>query len=101
MPLPPGVFCPCSVVRFFVRIGSCCVFHLSTKELHRGKESKEGEEEGQKGEEEVVSSFAVSGCRSFAGDATLRATHKFGGWSDPAAISLRDIPYVMRERPWA
>jgi hypothetical protein len=33
------------------------VFDLSTKELHRGKEDKEGKKEGQESEEEVIFSF--------------------------------------------
>jgi hypothetical protein len=59
----------------FVRISFCCVFELSTQELHYGQESKEKESE----EEEVILRLSV---------ATLSAAHEIGGWTCPAAFRL-------------
>ena len=44
-------------VTICVQIGGRRVFDLSTKELHRGKEDKEGEKESQENEEEVIFGF--------------------------------------------
>jgi hypothetical protein len=59
----------------FVRISFCCVFELSTQELHYGEESKEKESE----EEEVILRLGV---------APSSATHEIGGWTYPAAFRL-------------
>ena len=64
----------------FVRISFCCVFELSTQELHYGEESKEKESE----EEEVILRLGV---------ATLSAMHEIGGWTCPAAFCLRDMHF--------
>jgi len=86
---PPPISCECrsrweyfaaNAWYVFVRISFCCVFELSTQELHYGEESKEKESE----EEEVILRLGV---------ATLSAAHEIGGWTCPAAFCLRDVHF--------
>jgi hypothetical protein len=67
----------------FVRISFCCVFDLSTKELHHGEEDKEKESE----EEEVILRLGV---------VTSSATHEIGGWIYPAAFCFGDMHFERR-----
>ncbi len=66
-----GIFCLVCVVRFCAN-RLLPAFDLSTRELHRGKESKEGKKENE--EEKVILSFGSTGA------ANLNAASRFGGW---------------------
>ena len=73
---PPPISCECRSRReyfalgawyVFVRISFCCVFELSTQELHYGEESKEKESE----EEEVILRLGVANLSAIARDRRL------------------------------